>query len=491
MIKTIVLFFIFLISTNCYSSTDEKRIALLIGNSDYPNLGTLQNPINDVVDMDAALKSLGFETMVGLNLTRDQISKKVRLFIESIRKNKNATALFYYAGHGLEVDGINYLVPVKSNLKYQEDLKSEGVSLDRLVSMLKSANSKMNIIILDACRDNPLGKRPVTSSQKPRSIGKSEVREKAEGLFIAFGTAPGRKAADGIGRNGLFTKHVLKTITLPNLSIDEVFNQVRAGVLEESQNKQMTWQNSALIGTGKFYFNDQNTPVRQTSTTNQVCKNCPEMVLIPKGGFTMGSNSHAPDEQPQHLVSIKSFYMSETEVTFKQWNQCVSENFCEHTPDDKGWNNNNLPVVNVSWNDAKQYTNWLSSKTGQNYRLPSESEWEYAADQIEVKCTNIYFGQYNGDCGYKKRPTSVKSYEKNAFGLYEMQGNVWEWVEDCKVENHVGAPDDGSARLDGDCSFRILKGASYFEGLNWQRPSVRGWNTIDSRKSNFGFRVVY
>ncbi|MEZ5471354.1 MAG: SUMF1/EgtB/PvdO family nonheme iron enzyme [Marinicella sp.] len=492
-LKKLSIFFMFFVSNISYAEEVESRIALLIGNSDYPNLGHLQNPVNDVNDMSKTLESLGFKTMVGINLNKAEISEKVKTFVETIRSHKNTTSLFYYAGHGLEVDGVNFLIPVQSKLRYQEDLKSEGVSLDKIIRRLKQTESELNIIILDACRDNPLEKRPIDiqNPQQSRSYAKSEVRETAKGMFIAFGTAPGEKAADGIGRNGLFTKHILQNISTPDLPIEDVFNKVRAGVLNESNNKQMTWQNSALVGIGKFYFNPQKSSMGINNNSNNVCYNCPNMISIPSGSFVMGSSDFGLDEKPLRKVNISEFYMSDSEITFKQWNQCVLENYCKHIPNDKGWKNGNYPVVNVSWHDAKQYTEWLTKKTGKIYRLPTEAEWEYAAEVNDINCESIHFGHYDGECGNKKMPAKVKSYSKNHFGLYDMQGNVWEWVEDCKVESHHNAPTDGSARNDGDCSFRILKGASFFEGKNWQRPSVRGWSKSDYRRSNFGFRVVF
>ena len=228
----------------------ERRIALVIGNSSYnPNMGSLPNPVNDAQDMSQVLRELGFEVISGINLNKKEMSEKVRLFDQRLQEgDKDSTiGLFYYAGHGLEVEGSNYLVPVDAVMDYQEDARDEGVPLNRITSRMNYANNRMNIVILDACRNNPLPKR-----NRSAAGGWGAFNDVASGMFIAYGTSPGRKAADGTGRNGLFTKHILKNIKAEGKTLEQVFKYTRSGVLDESGGQQLTWSNNAT--TGDFYF---------------------------------------------------------------------------------------------------------------------------------------------------------------------------------------------------------------------------------------------
>ena len=233
----------------------------------------------------------------------------------------------------------------------------------------------------------------------------------------------------------------------------------------------------------------------------ECAKDCPEMVVVPAGQFTMGSPPYEKGrydtEGPQHEVKIaKPFAVSKFEVTFDDWDACVAYGDCPHATD-SGWGRGRQPVINVSWDDAKVYVAWLSRMTGKTYRLLSEAEWEYAAragTQTAYSWGEI--GESNANCigcggQWDSRQTApVGSFAANAFGLYDMAGNVFEWVEDCIHNNYQGAPDDGSAWLaDGDCSKRILRGGSWSGSPEDLRSANRGGASTDIRDLNLGFRI--
>src|SRR5262249_10215759 len=201
--------------------------------------------------------------------------------------------------------------------------------------------------------------------------------------------------------------------------------------------------------------------VRKPLASFRECaKDCPEMIVVPAGRFTMGSpateKGHNGTEGPQHLVTItKPFAVSKFDVTFADWDACVSVGGCpqEGRAADIGWGRGTRPVIYVSWDDAQAYVAWLSWMTGMPYRLLSEAEWEYAA---RAGTTTAYFwgdeiGENNANCkgcggqwnGSGTAP--VGSFKPNSFGLYDMAGNVWQWVQDCHHSNYNGAPNDGSA----------------------------------------------
>jgi formylglycine-generating enzyme required for sulfatase activity len=238
-------------------------------------------------------------------------------------------------------------------------------------------------------------------------------------------------------------------------------------------------------------------------------KDCPEMIVIPAGSFVMGSPSdekgrydnEGDGDDRQHKVTIaKPFAVSKLEVTFAQWDACVSAGGCPHDgiASDQGWGRGARPVINVSWNDAKQYAAWISRMTGKKYRLLSEAEWEYAARAGTQ--TAFFWGQDPGQgnancnkCGAKwndDRTAPAGSFPPNRFGLYDMSGNVWEWVEDCYHQSYSGAPDDGSVWAGGDCSLHLVRGGSWFDIPEDARSAMRFPDSTGARSFNLGFRVA-
>ena len=233
----------------------------------------------------------------------------------------------------------------------------------------------------------------------------------------------------------------------------------------------------------------------------------PEMVVIPAGRFRMGcvSGGECSDSEfPVHEVAIpQPFAVSKYEATFEDWDACVAGGACGgYHPGDEGWGRGRRPVINVSWDDAREYVAWLSGQTGAEYRLLSEAEWEYAAragsqtayswgNDIGVNRANCGdWGSSLGACGDRWEVTApVGSFEPNPFGVHDMHGNVWEWVEDCWNGGYAGAPTDGRAWRSGDCTQRVLRGGSW--GLpRYLRSAYRNRFTSGNRKFNNGFRVA-
>jgi formylglycine-generating enzyme required for sulfatase activity len=228
------------------------------------------------------------------------------------------------------------------------------------------------------------------------------------------------------------------------------------------------------------------------------CAECPAMVAVPAGSFNMGSpaseEGREADEGPQHPVTIaRGFAAGKYEVTFAEWDACVADGGCGvYRPDDNGWGRGNHPVIDVSWDDAKSYVTWLSRKTGKQYRLLSESEWEYAA---RARTATSYYWGNTAEATYAKYGSSdgtaaVGSYRPNSFGLYDMLGNVWEWTEDCYHASYSGAPGDGSAWTSADCSQRVLRGGSWSYNPNNLRSAYRLSFSPGNRVNFFGFRVA-
>ncbi len=225
-------------------STRERRTALVIGNGDYRNISPLKNPVNDARDMASALRDLGFAVVHKQNANQQSMEYAIVQFGKSLRKG--GVGMFYYAGHGVRVDGRNYLIPIGADIDTEFNVKYEAVDMGRVLDGMYDAGNGMNIVMLDACRKNPF-------ARSFRSVNRGLAKMYAPpGTFIAYATAPGSEAFDGEGRNGIFTKHLLKNMRTPGLNIERVLKLTRNGVLSETDKKQVPWQASSL--TGDFFL---------------------------------------------------------------------------------------------------------------------------------------------------------------------------------------------------------------------------------------------
>lgn len=222
----------------------ESRIALVLGNAAYRHADALRNPVNDARAMAAALRQTGFDVILKENATRREMTEAMREFAGKV--SPGGVALFYYAGHGVQVRGANYLLPVDAALADEDELKYEAIDVNDVLGRLDEARVRLSLVILDACRDNPFPRRFRSASR-----GLAQV-DAPRGTMIAYATAPGETAADGDGQNGLYTEELLKAITTPSLKIEEVFKRAIDGVAQRSANKQTPWVSSSFRG--EFYF---------------------------------------------------------------------------------------------------------------------------------------------------------------------------------------------------------------------------------------------
>ena len=240
----------------------NARTALVIGNGAYTNLSALANPGNDARDMASSLTELGFEVQLLVDANHESIEDAVLDFGEKLHKG-GGVGLFYYAGHGVQDQGRNYLIPVEANIRRATQLKRKAVDVGWVLDEMAAANNGLNMVILDACRDNPFAE----FRSADRGLAKMEG---PKGTFIAYATAPGDVAADGEGRNGVFTKHLLEQMQKPGVQVEQVFKQVTQAVHTETRQRQTPFMTSSLLG--DFYFK----PASATaSTTAPVPKPAP------------------------------------------------------------------------------------------------------------------------------------------------------------------------------------------------------------------------
>lgn len=228
--RKFTIIFILFVSFNIFS---QNKFALVVGNSDYNDLTSLKNPENDALDISSALKSIGFDVNLLTNADSINIENAIIKLSDDLSKNSNSIGLFYFAGHGVQVDGLNYLIPSNTNITNEAFLRQRAVSTQAVLDILKDAQNELNIVILDACRDNPF------SWKRGGNRGLSVVSNQPAGSIIVYATAAGQTASDGDRRNGLFTQELLKNITTEGLSINEIFRRTGIGVSDASNGKQL------------------------------------------------------------------------------------------------------------------------------------------------------------------------------------------------------------------------------------------------------------
>jgi len=243
---------------------NEARVALVIGNGKYDEQ-PLKNPTNDSKAMKEILLKKGFEVIYKENATQEEMESSIDKFLNTL-KSKKAVGLLYYAGHGIEAKGENYLIPIGAKISSENFIKQKTIALNSIIEGMQDSKNELNIVILDACRDNPY--RGIVRSGKRGLTGINN----ANGIFIAYATAVGDVAADGSGKNGLFTSSLLKYIDEEGLKLEDVFKAVHHDVKKQSSGIQQPWMNSAIYG--DFYFTlpkVQNTQVA-TQSVSQVVK---------------------------------------------------------------------------------------------------------------------------------------------------------------------------------------------------------------------------
>jgi formylglycine-generating enzyme required for sulfatase activity len=523
------------------SSQAEVRVALVIGNSAYKD-APLKNPVNDARAMAAKLTHIGFEVVLRENLTQKQIGATLREFRS--RLSPGAEALFFYAGHGLQVNGVNYLPAVDADISAEEDVPTQSIDLTKVLELMEAQKTRLNLVFLDACRNNPY-----TRGFRAAGGGLAKFTPPS-GTILSYATRPGSVAADGSGTHGLYTEHLLKAMDETGVIIEQALKKVLTAVKRASNGRQEPWIEGGIEG--DFYFvpagaAPQNAPGGQPAPTARPGPSIPAtahrqegqlpgqetrdpvtgltLCWIPAGSFTMGSPTNEEgrngNEGPQHRVFIpRGFWMGRTEVTQAQWQAVMGS--------DPSYFKNagaNAPVEQVSWNDAKEFLQKLNQRsTAFTYRLPSEAEWEYAcragtstatyAGSLRILGANngpaldpiAWYGgnsgvEYAGAYDSSKLPEKQEAHTQagthlvgqkraNAWGLHDMLGNVWEWCEDIWHAKYDGAPVDGSAWVDSSGSIRVIRGGSWSSGPGGVRSALH--NAIDPvvRNSDIGLRVV-
>lgn len=264
--KRFVLFAVFFLPIVLWGQSYQKRLALVIGNSTYEHGGSLPNPVNDANAIAQALQSVGFEVMKYQNVTQREMKMAINAFGQKL--NGYEVGVFYYAGHGIQNQGMNYMIPIEADLQTEAQVEFDCVAADRVLAFMDAAEVKVNVIIMDACRNNPFER----SWHRSANGNGLAMMNAPTGSLIAYATAPGKVASDGTGSNGLYTSALLKYIHDPKLTIEQVFKKVRTEVTEKSGGAQVPWETTSLTG-DDFYFSAPNIKKGTIINTEVLAKN--------------------------------------------------------------------------------------------------------------------------------------------------------------------------------------------------------------------------
>ncbi|MCA8902051.1 MAG: SUMF1/EgtB/PvdO family nonheme iron enzyme [Hyphomonas sp.] len=429
-----------LIFTALQAAADPARYALVIGNSQYYQPGwRLSNPSNDARLMADSLSDVGFNVTLLLNGTEKQMEIAFAAHGARLKAaGPESIGLIYYAGHGVQSQGLNYLVPVDADARSEQDIWRQAPRLGDALRYVEDAGNSVNFVILDACRDNPL-----PSATRSAGGGLAEVKP-ARGLLISYSTAPGYVAYDGDGQNSAFALALAKTLGQKNLIAEQVFKRVADSVNAATGGLQTPFYNSGLTGADFCFAGCNGAPapvpviVLDSVTSSRLpagtrsaddaatapeagapgftavsdtlragafaaaaaggevelrrfkdCASCPGMVAIPAGNFLMGSPDTEAErktgEGPQWRADVSLFALSEKEISWVDLDACIAAGGCAGNAAraetrSAQWAMPAMPVVNITWKEAADYVSWLNSQVeGEPYRLPNEAEWEYAA----------------------------------------------------------------------------------------------------------------
>ncbi len=313
-------------------ASQEKLLALLIGNSNYIHGGSLDNPVNDVRAMKKALEGLGFTVMKYENCSQKTMKRAMDKFGRKLKGRD--VGLFFYAGHGIQVNGHNYLLPVDAKLDSENDAEYDCVRADRVLAKMETAGSRINIVILDACRDNPF-ERSWRRGNKGTGLA---FMSAPSGSLIAYSTAPGKTALDGRGRNSPYTSALLQHIGSPNITVLQMFQRVRSTVMDKSGNQQTPWESTSMRG--DFYFT-----AKGTGSNQRV-----EVASVPSNSRP-SSSSNITDRNGQY-VAYASGIVKDTN-TGLEWKVG--------------------PDRNTDWNEARSWVQSLNLDGG-GWRMPTMDE---------------------------------------------------------------------------------------------------------------------
>lgn len=510
--------------------------ALVIGNNEYEHARALSNPANDAEDMTSLLSGLGFDVTFRIDANLKTMRRALREFIDELpdESDPDSVALIYFAGHGVQIKGENFLIPVDAEMARDYEVPDETLSMNLIMEGLETAGAGLNLLILDCCRNDPFA-RSWRGSRSAATSGLAMPGGAPQGMFLAFSTSPNDVADDGQGDNSPYTAALLKHLPVPGRPFEEVFKAVGGEVARLTDGEQEPWFNSKFYGSFSFVeegsLSSGRVATPREATRDRPWENslgikfipvpgCPGVLMATTETRVRDYRSFAEDtnfdasggahvfstvEKPGGGLTTKWVHRSEA-----SW-------------ESPGFRQSDLhPVVCVNWDDAKAFADWLSEKEGRQYRLPRDSDWSAAVgskrfpwgnqwpprekegnfwdveaiENLEGDWTASVIGGSDYNDG-AERTARVGSYPPNANGFFDLAGNVWEWIEeDYRPEMNSSdilkeSASFSETRDEKGRPFKVLRGGAWdnFTELDF-RSDLRDFDERDRRDDDYGFRVV-
>ena len=490
--------------------SQEAKNALLIANSDYGRgMGYLRQPVPEAAELKSALESIGFKVTLVKNANLEDMQKALAAF-KAKTQREGGYAFFHYGGHAVQINGVNYLIPLKANL---DDELSVGYRCVYVDEVMNSLRGDANIVILDSCRNNPFAQ---STHRGAGTRGLAAVGIKPPNSIIVYSAAAGQEAADG-----LFTPVLTKLITQKNKKIETVLKEVRNEVFKQTGGKQKPGEYTELMGDVYLAGFDASVPVQQAVYTPPVRQENPNNTgertyrvngvsftmkpIAAVQGAVLGDNRQSDNKE--HTVNLSAYYIGETEVTQELWQAVMGNNPSRFT----GAKN---PVEKVSWYDCIKFCNELTAEvmgeehcvykvrgesvtadfSQKGFRLPTEAEWEYAAmggKKYEWAGTDSEdrlkkYAWYDANSGDETHEVGQK--EANGYGIYDMSGNVWEWCWDWYGSTPGSGQSDPRGAATG--TRRVDRGGSWWDDAGRAARAYRGISDPDWILGSLGFRVA-
>ncbi|MBF0266337.1 MAG: SUMF1/EgtB/PvdO family nonheme iron enzyme [Gammaproteobacteria bacterium] len=548
--NSFIILFISSIILSHHAYAKQNKIALVIGNSNYKDT-PLRNPVNDAQDIANELKKYGFVVQKLIDADLKQMKKAIHRFGRKISQ-ENSVGLFFFAGHGLQIKNVNYLVPINANIASEADVEFEAVDANRILSQMSQAENGLNLMILDACRNNPY-----SGSFRSSSRGLAKMHAPT-GSVILYATSPGTVAADGSGNNGLFTEKLLDSMREDNLKIEDVFKRTAIEVSNSSDKKQVPYFEGVILG--DFYFNK-----KENKNHNQVAIAEKSIARQPPQENLEVSFWNTVKESPDYIEGYRSYlknypngyYKNIAELKIAQLENektpetnsikrtvqkykareplglefvhiragcfkmgsldgedeelpvheaCITQDYklSKYEVTQAQWKSimgdnpskfkkgDNYPVEQISWFEAQTFVKRLNQLYGGGYRLPTEAEWEYA-------CRNQ--GKDREYCGTKNESSDlsikwdtghrqVGMQQANDIGLYDMDSNVREWVFDWFDKSYYSKSPNQNPKGAVKDELKSVRGGSWMSVHELNKAHSRFRARPDSKYFFIGLRLA-